>query len=214
MEFPTLYPIIDAALCDERGIDPAALAEACLAGGARLLQLRARKDESSAAILHLAERLVAAAHRVGARVIVNDRADIACLADADGVHVGQSDLEVAAVRAIVGPDRIVGVSTHDRAQIDDALAGDATYVAVGPVFLTATKDSGYTPRGLDLVRYAAHRGMPVVAIGGIYRRWFNLIDNPRLDRDYTVFGRVSVGADVLDRILECDAIERVTIFAR
>ena len=135
--------------------------------GARLLQLRARKNESSATILHLAERLVAAAHRVGARVIVNDRADIACLADADGVHVGQSDLEVAAVRAIVGPDRIVGVSTHDRAQIDDALAGDATYVAVGPVFLTATKDTGYTPRGLDLVRYAAHRGKPVVAIGGI-----------------------------------------------
>ena len=167
MDFPILYPIIDTALCDDQGIEPVALADACLAGGARLLQLRARKDAPSAAFVQLAERIVAAAHRAGARVIVNDRADIARLAAADGVHVGQTDLSVSAVRAIVGPECVVGISTHDRVQIDDALAGDATYVAVGPVFLTATKDTGYTPRGLDLVRYAAHRGKPVVAIGGI-----------------------------------------------
>jgi thiamine-phosphate pyrophosphorylase len=165
--FPIIYPIIDTALCDERGIDPVALADACLAGGARLLQLRARKDQSSAGLVRLAERIVAAAQRVDARVIVNDRADIARLGGADGVHVGQTDLPVAAVRAIVGPDGLVGISTHDREQIDAALAGDATYVAVGPVFRTATKETGYTPRGLDLVRYAAHRGKPVVAIGGI-----------------------------------------------
>ncbi len=167
MVFPILYPIIDTALCEERGMDPVALAEACLRGGARLLQLRARKDESSAELVRLVERVVAAAHRVDARVIVNDRADIARLAQADGVHVGQTDLPVAAVRAIVGVDRLVGVSTHDREQIDDALRGDASYLAVGPIFRTATKDTGYTPRGLDLVRYAAHRGKPVVAIGGI-----------------------------------------------
>ncbi len=71
------------------------------------------------------------------------------------------------MRAIVGPDAIVGVSTHDRDQIDEALGGEASYVAVGPVFLTSTKDTGYAPRGLDLVRYAAGRGKPVVAIGGI-----------------------------------------------
>ena len=102
--------------------------------------------------------MVAAAHAVGAQVIVNDRADIALLAHADGVHVGQTDLSVAAVRAIVGPDRSVGVSTHDREQIDAALSGDASYVAVGPIFLTATKETGYAPRGLDLVRYAARPG--------------------------------------------------------
>jgi thiamine-phosphate pyrophosphorylase len=146
-----------------------ALAEACLRGGARLLQLRA-KDESSASLTTLAGRIVAAAHAVGAKVVVNDRADIALLSHADGVHVGQTDLPVAAARAIVGPDGIVGVSTHDRDQIDEALAGEASYVAVGPVFLTATKDTGYAPRGLDLVRYAAGRGTPgklIVAIGGI-----------------------------------------------
>lgn len=115
----------------------------------------------------LADRLVQMARSFDARVIVNDRADIALMSGADGVHVGQTDLPVEAAREIVGPDRIVGVSTHDREQIDRALGSSASYVAVGPVFHTTTKDTGYDPRGLDLVRYAAGRGKPVVAIGGI-----------------------------------------------
>ena len=131
-----------------------------------MLQLRA-KDDSSAILTDLADRIVAAAHARGAKVIINDRADIARLVQADGVHVGQTDLPIASVRSIVGPDAIVGLSTHDQCQIDEALAGDATYVAVGPVFSTATKATGYTARGLDLVRYAAGRGKPIVAIGGI-----------------------------------------------
>jgi len=167
LQYPVLYPIIDTALCRERGIDPVALAEACLRGGARLLQLRAGKDEAGADVATLADRMVAAARALNAGVIVNDRADIARMAHADGVHVGQSDLPVAAARAIMGPEGIVGVSTHDREQIDQALAGAASYVAVGPVYPTATKDTGYTPRGLDLVRYASGRGKPIVAIGGI-----------------------------------------------
>ena len=163
----SLYPIIDTALCRTRGVDPFALAVACLRGGARLLQIRA-KDEGGAALLALTERVVAAAaSEAGGLVIVDDRADIARMAGAGGVHVGQTDLPVAAARAIVGAGAIVGLSTHNRQQIDDALASDANYVAVGPVFLTASKDTGYTPRGLDLVRYAAGRGKPIVAIGGI-----------------------------------------------
>jgi thiamine-phosphate pyrophosphorylase len=143
-----------------------ALAEACLRGGARILQIRAKED-SSARLLALVERVVAVARPAGARVIVNDRADIARIAGADGVHVGQTDLPVQAAFEIVGPARIVGLSTHDRAQIDAALAGPSSYVAVGPVYLTDTKDTGYRPRGLELVRYAANRGKPIVAIGGI-----------------------------------------------
>jgi thiamine-phosphate pyrophosphorylase len=167
MDLPLIYPIIDTALCRERGLDPFAVAEACLRGGARLLQIRAGKNESSADVTALAERIVATARATGAKVIVNDRADIARVAHADGVHVGQTDLPVAAARAIVGDHALVGISTHNREQIDAALAGSASYVAVGPVFLTATKDTGYTPRGLDLVTYAAGRGKPIVAIGGI-----------------------------------------------
>jgi thiamine-phosphate pyrophosphorylase len=135
-------------------------------GGAKLLQIRA-KDDSSAALLALVERAVTATRGHGARLIVNDRADLARLAEADGVHVGQTDLPVESVRSIVGSDKIVGLSTHDRAQVDAALASAATYIAVGPIFATATKDTGYAARGLDLVGYAAGRGKPVVAIGGI-----------------------------------------------
>ncbi len=143
-----------------------ALAAACLAGGARMLQLRC-KGEGSAAFLDLARRLVRLAAVAGARVIVNDRADIARLSGAAGVHVGQDDLPVAEARQIAGPGAIVGLSTHDEAQVDAALAGEATYVAVGPVFGTSTKATGYDARGLALVRYAAGRGKPIVAIGGI-----------------------------------------------
>lgn len=161
-----VYPIIDGTLCEARGYDPLVLAAACLAGGARLLQLRC-KDHGSGRFLALAERLVRLAAGSGGRIVINDRPDIARLSGAAGVHVGQDDLPAAAARAIVGPGAIVGVSTHDEAQVDAALAGDASYVAVGPIFTTATKDTGYDARGLGLVRYAARRGTPIVAIGGI-----------------------------------------------
>jgi thiamine-phosphate diphosphorylase len=162
----SLYPIVDTGVCRERGLDPLALAEACIRGGARLLQIRA-KAMASGELLALTERVVEAARAAGAAVVVNDRADMARMAGAAGVHVGQTDLPAAAARAIVGPDAIVGVSTHDRRQIDAALAAGASYVAVGPIFATGTKDTGYSARGLDLVRYAAGRGTPIVAIGGI-----------------------------------------------
>ncbi len=107
----------------------------------------------------------------GAAIVVNDRADIAVLAGAAGVHVGQEDLAPAAVRRLVGPDRIVGVSTHSTAQLDAAVKQPVDYVAVGPVFGTASKDTGYDAVGLALVGEAAarahRRGLQVVAIGGI-----------------------------------------------
>lgn len=158
--------MIDTAVCAEQGLDPLELGESCLRAGVRLLQLRV-KDDSDARFLTLAEALARTVHTAGARLIVNDRADIARMAGADGVHIGQDDLPVEHVRAILGPAAIIGVSTHDRDQIDTALAGDADYVAVGPVFATLTKQTGYAPCGLDLVRYAAGRRKPIAAIGGI-----------------------------------------------
>lgn len=163
---PFLYPIIDTGLCRARGLDPLSVAEACLAGGARILQLR-DKEGPSGLFLSLAEAMVQRARALGGLVIVNDRADIARLSGAGGIHVGQDDLLPADVRGIVGRGAVVGVSTHDEQQIDAALVTDATYVAVGPIFGTATKDTGYSARGLDLIRYAVNRGKPVVAIGGI-----------------------------------------------
>jgi thiamine-phosphate pyrophosphorylase len=163
---PILYAIIDTGACAARHLEPFAVADACLRGGASLLQLR-DKSGASAAFLDLAERIVRLGRTRGARVIINDRADIAALSGADGVHVGQEDLTVADVRAIVGDAAIVGLSTHTRDQIDRALDSSASYIAVGPVFETATKETGYDARGLELVTYAAGRGKPIVAIGGI-----------------------------------------------
>ncbi len=161
-----IYPIVDTVVCRELGLDPVAVAEACFHGGAVLLQVRA-KDESSAALLALADRIAAAGRAAGAQVIINDRPDIALMSNADGVHVGQEDLPVDAVREVIRAEMVVGLSTHSREQIDRALDGSATYVAVGPIFDTDTKATGYSARGLELVAYAAGRGKPIVAIGGI-----------------------------------------------
>lgn len=161
-----LYTLLDVTVCRERGLDPLAVLDAFLEGGARFVQLR-DKTESSASRLALADTVVARAHAAGATLIVNDRPDIAAMSAADGVHVGQEDLSVAAARLIVATSAIVGISTHDLAQVAAAADTDATYIAVGPIYGTATKDTGYAARGLDLVRAAARTGKPVVAIGGI-----------------------------------------------
>jgi thiamine-phosphate pyrophosphorylase len=146
-------------------------------GGARFLQIRA-KSISCGEFLDLASRIRDLAHAAGAILVVNDRADIAHLSGADGVHVGQDDLAPSAARVIVGAEAIVGFSTHTEAQIDAATTQPVSYLAVGPVFDTVTKDAGYAAVGLERVRYAgatverrsSHEGSRwpgVVAIGGI-----------------------------------------------
>jgi thiamine-phosphate pyrophosphorylase len=104
-----------------------------------------------------------------AAVLVNDRADVALLSGAAGVHVGQDDLAPDAARAQLGTVAIIGYSTHDMAQVEAARLLPLTYIAVGPVFGTATKATGYAAVGLDLVSGAVRisRGVPIVAIGGI-----------------------------------------------
>jgi thiamine-phosphate pyrophosphorylase len=167
---PPLYAIVDAEIAAAAGWTLVDLASACLAGGATLLQVRA-KDASSGWLLDTAALIVERAHAAGARVVVNDRADIARLAGADGVHLGQEDLGPKAARSIVGDTALVGLSTHTLDQIDAALAQPVSYLAIGPVFTTATKATGYQAVGLDRVREAAARArtrqLPVVAIGGI-----------------------------------------------
>ncbi len=165
---PRLYAILDTAVAARCGWAPVDLARAFFDGGARLVQVR-EKAASSAAFLALCDQVVALARAYGARVIVNDRADLARLAGADGVHVGQDDLAVSDARRLLGPTALVGLSTHTPAQIAAGAAEPASYLAVGPVFGTATKDTGYAPVGLELVRVAKSlaEGKPIVAIGGI-----------------------------------------------
>ena len=152
----------------QAGWTPRDLAHAFLDGGARLLQIRA-KTEPGGLLLALCDEVVRLAESFGAQVVVNDRADLARLSGAAGVHVGQDDLSVAAARRLVGPDALVGLSTHTACQIDAGAREPASYLAVGPVFGTGTKDTGYAAVGLDLVREGCARGggKPVVAIGGI-----------------------------------------------
>jgi thiamine-phosphate pyrophosphorylase len=196
-----LYAILDVTLCHERRLEPLAVLDAFLAGGARLIQLR-DKTSSSAARLALADAAVARAHPAGAVLIVNDRADIAVMSGADGVHVGQDDLAVEEVRALLGPDAIVGISTHDRGQVDAAAKTSATYIAVGPIYGTATKDTGYSARGLDLVGYAAER-RAVVAIGGI-----------TLERAPDVIAAGAAAVAVISDLLREDPAEMVRRFRR
>jgi thiamine-phosphate pyrophosphorylase len=163
-----LNAIVDVDVAERAGWRPIDLAHAYLAGGARFLQLRA-KTLSGERFMALARAIAAAARERDALFVVNDRADLATLAGADGVHVGQEDLSVAAVRRIVGDTAIVGLSTHTPEQLDGALEEPVSYVALGPVFGTATKATGYDAVGLARVRQAATRAgrVPLVAIGGI-----------------------------------------------
>jgi thiamine-phosphate pyrophosphorylase len=137
-----------------------------LEGGVDVFQLRAKDadDEQVLAAAQVARELCDAA---GALLIVNDRPDLARLAGADGVHVGQDDASVAEAREQLGPELLVGVSTHTPEQIDDAGTAGADYIGVGPVHATPTKP-GRAAVGHDLVRYAAVAAdLPWFAIGGI-----------------------------------------------
>lgn len=143
------------------------LVEQLCAGGARLIQLRV-KDLPSREFLTLAQQVRAVCRHYGCVLIINDRADIALAVDADGVHVGQEDLPLAAARKVLGPQKIVGVSTHDPAQAQAAERDGADYLGFGPVFGTTTKATGYSARGLEQLREIRSLvRLPLVAIGGI-----------------------------------------------
>ena len=161
---PRLYVILDAALIPE----PASqIATKLIDAGARLLQYRA-KSASARDTLETAEQLAQITRSANVTFFLNDRPDIAYLAQADGVHVGQDDLTVEQARSIVGPDRWVGVSTHNRQQFAQAVATSADYVAIGPIFATTSKANPDPVVGLDLLRELRPlTNKPIVAIGGI-----------------------------------------------
>ena len=155
MTLPRLYAVIDADVAAAHGWTVIDLARACLDGGAACLQLRA-KSRSLQWTLDAADALVAMAAGA-ASVIVNDRADVARLSGASGVHLGQDDLSPAEARRVTGAQSCIGLSTHTPVQVDAAILEPIDYFAVGPVYRTATKDTGYEAVGHDLIRYAAER---------------------------------------------------------
>jgi thiamine-phosphate pyrophosphorylase len=162
-----LHAIVDVEFAAKNRWSPRDLSQAFLDGGARVLQLRA-KELPSGPFLDLCDTVVSLARGYGAIVIVNDRVDVARLSGADGVHVGQEDLPPVAVRSQLGPEAVLGFSTHSVAHVEAALHEPVSYVAVGPVFGTSTKDTGYNAVGLDLVSTASRLSpLPIVVIGGV-----------------------------------------------
>ena len=162
---PFLYPIVDVATLGTRpvGASVAGLVD----GGAKLVQFRG-KGLPDRRFLELAAEALAAARRGGAMLVVNDRPDVALILGADGVHLGQDDLDPRDVRGLLPPGALLGVSTHDLPQLERASGAPVDYVAIGPVFPTRTKAAPEPVVGVEMVRRArALTSWPLVAIGGI-----------------------------------------------
>jgi thiamine-phosphate pyrophosphorylase len=164
---PRLYPIVHAP-CFSSTEDLVSFAEELVAGGCRLLQYR-NKSGNGCVLLEQARELK---KRVGGslKLIMNDRADLCLTAEFDGVHVGQDDLSPESVRNIIGPQRWLGVSTHNPEHLQEADRSSADYLALGPVFSTSSKEKPDPVVGLEGVRRARQlTRKPLIAIGGITR---------------------------------------------
>jgi thiamine-phosphate pyrophosphorylase len=154
-----LYFVVEADASDR-------LLDAALSGGCNLLQLRDKEGDDET-LLEAAERFRDACDRYGALFVLNDRPELALQCGADGVHVGQDDLPVDAVRRLVGPEMLIGLSTHSSGQFDEGLGSAADYLSAGPIWETPTK-AGRPATGLELIRHAAVVATkPFFAIGGI-----------------------------------------------
>jgi len=161
---PPLYAILDPEQTKDRA--PESVLRDLLDGGAAILQLRV-KTMAPSDFFQLAQRARAETRASGCKLIVNDRVDIALACDADGVHLGQDDLPLAVGRQLMGT-KIVGISTHDIDQAQEAELNGADYIGFGPMFGTTTKNTGYAARGIDMLRQIrAGVKIPIVAIGGI-----------------------------------------------
>jgi thiamine-phosphate pyrophosphorylase len=201
LSLPPLYAILDPE--QTKGRSPESLLRELLEGGVTILQLRV-KTMAPSEFFELAQRVRSGTKAQGCKLIVNDRVDIALACDADGVHLGQEDLPLASGRKLMG-DRIIGVSTHDIAQAKEAEQNGADYIGFGPMFGTTTKATGYSARGVDMLRQIrAAVKLPIVAIGGINEQnvrevWQAGADSAAIISD--ILGADEVAAKV-SRILE------------
>jgi thiamine-phosphate pyrophosphorylase len=169
MEIPAFYPIIDTQVLAQAGLTPVEMARALARAHVSLVQFR-HKGVYTREILAQAEEVGKIVRQSGARYIINDRADIALMLAADGVHVGQDDLPPANVRKLVGEGMILGFSTHNEQQLRDGDREPVDYLALGPIFGTPSKQNPDPVVGtVELARLRAFTNKPLVAIGGITR---------------------------------------------
>jgi len=164
LTLPSLYAILDPEQIKGRAIEE--VLRELLRAGVVMLQLRA-KSLAAKDFLELAQLVRSETQRQDCRLIVNDRVDIAMACNADGVHLGQDDLPLYVGRKLMG-NKIIGISTHDIEQAQQAERGGADYIGFGPMFGTTTKDTGLTARGIGMLQQIrAAVTIPIVAIGGI-----------------------------------------------
>jgi thiamine-phosphate pyrophosphorylase len=164
---PRLYVILDAVLLT---VPETECAQELAAAGVRLFQYR-NKRASARALFESSKKLVSLLSPQEVSFVVNDRADVAALAGANGVHVGQEDLGVDEARRVVGAEKLVGVSTHNLEQFQRAAASSADYIALGPIFATGTKSNPDPVVGTEFIRKIRPlTDKPIVAIGGITLR--------------------------------------------
>ena len=203
MVLPRFYPILDTDVVLRRGIDPMDAARQMLAAGARILQFRHKGFLSREAFAWL-EQIAEVTRAAGATLVVNDRADLTKLFGA-ALHLGQDDLLPTIARRVVGPDAIVGYSTHNEAQLRAACTEPADYFALGPIFGTATKENPDPTVGLDeLRRLRPLSNRPLVAIGGITRT--NAIQVIEAGADSVAV--IGSGFDYLNGVRTGDAADR------
>jgi thiamine-phosphate pyrophosphorylase len=162
----SVYLVTDRGLSGVRGVKETVLA--AVRGGATVVQLR-DPDATTRDLVVEARALVGLLRPHRVPLIVNDRVDVALAADADGVHVGQSDMDASDARALIGQDRILGLSITEEADLDRSDLTVVDYLGVGPVFATPTKADAAPPMGMaGLKRIATRTGLPIVAIGGLH----------------------------------------------
>ncbi|HLL15609.1 MAG TPA: thiamine phosphate synthase [Pyrinomonadaceae bacterium] len=197
MKLPKFYPITDARLT---GLSHAEQVERLRDGGARFIQLR-EKHLSPREFYDAADEAISVARERDVRLIVNDRADIALALGADGLHLGQDDLDPAVARRLLGERFIIGYSTHTVAQAIEAARQPVDYIALGPIFPTQTKENPAPTVGLEAlrrVRDSIDPSVALVAIGGITR------DNARaaLDAGADSVALISALLNAPDKIAE------------
>ena len=172
--FPRFYPILDTGAAARAGLDLAKSAEALLDAGIGILQLR-HKDHFDRKMFETAREVAAACREAGALFVINDRADMAVLLDA-ALHIGQDDLPAPESRALIGAGRVLGLSTHNEAQLLASNDDPVDYIAIGPLFQTGSKRNPDAVVGVEeLARLRPLTGRPVVAIGGINRENFGSV---------------------------------------
>lgn len=172
--FPRFYPILDTGAAARAGLDLAKSAEALLDAGIGILQLR-HKDHFDRKTFETAQEVAAACREAGALFVINDRADMAVLLDA-ALHIGQDDLPAPESRALIGTGRVLGLSTHNEAQLLASNDDPVDYIAIGPLFQTGSKRNPDAVVGVEeLARLRPLTGRPVVAIGGINRENFGSV---------------------------------------